>query len=258
MIKRRVPARKKPLSQLALISHSSSRLRLFRAKTGRGPSDVVLLATPVGLSMYGRLGFLAVDSIVATEYERPAIPLPDIPQDDAVVVSAANLSWEPDFVKALQLDYECTGLRRSALLKAIFERDRICAVVKVDSEVTAAAWGRRTAPLGPENQPYLFIGPVIAKFPRDAIRVTAEVLRMERRSRKSANRDLCLRATVISLFKDKREASRRAFETLGFQKEYDMAYMVKRIRDNDSDAKSSLDLTKASSDYYALAGWDLG
>lgn len=219
----------------------------------RGPSTAVLLASPLGVPLYKRLDFSVIPSIVVTEYDRPGMELPERPEHRAYPPN------KQDLTAASELYYKCSGMRRDGLLQAIYKRDGICAVLKRNSDMVAAAWGRRTAPLGKEKVRYVFIGPVVACSADLAVIVTAEVLRMEMESRTGCERgEMPLKATVLGLSKDGNEGSRLALEGVGFVRNYDLPYMRRCLGDCGEDSGDVVDFMGAGPGYFAVAGWDLG
>lgn len=210
------------------------------------------MASRLGVNLYKRLGFESQNSIAISVYERNEQPPPK------------PCSLTPRFPDhtlhkaAIKLDEESIGINRSSLLNCIYKRDRLCAVLTLNKQVVAAAWGRLSNPVK-NGMEELHVGPVVAKSPDFAESVVAELLRMEYRKGQCPDdeNESCRFSTVLVVEKGGVLRSRHVFEALGYVKGADLPYMAKRITSHSCTGLSTLDLTGATSQYYAMAGWDI-
>lgn len=215
----------------------------------RGRPYVVLIASKSGEGVYRRLGFEQVDSIKVALYERPALPPPDRS------TSNPSIPNQHEHDNAIKLDQESHGMYRGPLLKALFEKDHRCAILKCDSSVVASAWARYYALSTKTEEPELHIGPVIAKSPDFAVSVVAELLRIDHAA--NANeRDTSAHALVLAVQRGNSEASKLVFEALGFAKKAELPFMQKVLVPEADCTPLDLDLLTANETYYALTFYD--
>lgn len=215
----------------------------------RARPNIVLLASKLGEGVYRRLGFVDVDNLKFSFYQRPALPPP------SRASSTPSLPNEQEHEDAIKLEQEAGGVYRGPLLNAIFEKDRRCAILKSESSVVAAAWGRYMAPTPTTNVPTLQIGPVVAKSPDFATSVIAELLRMDHAAN-ADSRDTCIPAAALVVRRGKSEASRVAFKSLGFVEVAPVPYLQKSVVPDAEASRSSLDIAVGNEQYYAVTWWD--
>lgn len=216
----------------------------------RGRPYVVLIASKSGEGVYRRLGFEKVDNIKVSLYERPALPPP------GRSTSRPSIPNEREHEDAVKLDQESHGVHRGPLLKALFEKDHRCAILKSDSSVVSSAWARYYAPSTKTKERELHIGPVVAKSPDFAVSVVAELLRIDHAASPGA-RDNSAPALVLAVQRGNSEASKLAFEALGFTEMAELPYMRKVLVPRADCPPLHLDLLTANEDYYAMTWWDI-
>lgn len=211
-----------------------------------------MVASRLGENLYRRLGFESQNTVAISVYERSEQP-PPLP-----VSPTSRFPDQTLHKAAVKLDEECIGINRGSLLNSIYKRDKLCAVLTVKDQVVAAAWGRLSNPVknGIEE---LHIGPVVAKSPEYATSVVAELLRMElwKGHCPSKENENCRFSTVLVVEKGNTKRGKEVFEALGYVKGADLPYMAKRITSYPRTSLPTLDVAGASSQYYAMAGWDI-
>lgn len=211
---------------------------------------MVLLASKLGEGVYRRLGFTDVDNVKVSFYQRPALPPP------SRASSTPSFPNEQEHEDAIRLEQEAGGVFRGPLLNALFKKDRTCAILKSKSSVVAVAWGRYLGPTPTTNVPTLHIGPVVAPSPDFAISVIAELLRMDHAAN-ADERDTCLPASALVVYRENNEASKLAFESLGFVEAAPVPYMQKSVVLDAKASPSSVDLAIGNEQYFAATWWDI-
>lgn len=211
-----------------------------------------MIASSLGANLYPRLGFIPRTDITVFIYERPSLPTPPPSSLRPVLPDHA------DHTAAIKLDEQATGLNRASYLNALFKQDNLCAVVKIDAQVVAAAWARLSTLLPNETVAEIFIGPVVAKSPDFAVSVTAELLRLEYQRRVGSDKTADnRRSTVLVLDKDAVENRGRVFESLGYVKRAQLPFMTKQVRSESNCGALTVDLDGANSQYYATSAYDM-
>lgn len=211
----------------------------------------MLIAAKLGEGVYRRLGFEDVQNVSIFWYDRPPLPAPS-----KSALSPSLPKDQNEHEDAIDLEKEAGGIYRGKLLKAVFEKDRMCAMLECEDSVVAAAWGRYKALVPSTNLPTLHIGPVVAKSPEFATSVIAEVLRMDQ-AKHAGTRDSCIRTTALVVRIGDNDASERAFESLGFVKKERTPFLQKGLVPEADPLPSSVDLAVANEQCYAITWWDI-
>lgn len=177
-------------------------------------------------------------SAVAHTKDRKTLPL------ETCVPSDAELN------AAIALDAAaCPRAGREELLEAMMRGGAMCAVVRRDGVVAAAAWGREMGRDGSGGRG-LFLGPVVAATSQLAECVVEHVFRQFADFVDGVPFDI----SVLALRNGGGGSAPHLFESFGFVEQFDMPYMFKSLMEGTQSAA----YPPPASQYFSLAGYSLG